>query len=233
MLRLLPSPTGSSLWARVLLLSILLIVLPAGTAAALAWGQAHGAPAGCRICISQVYGHGGKSGSPYNADFIELFNRSGAAQPLGGWRLDYADVHSEDWRTVDLGALTLPPHGYGLIALKGGATGAPLPPADITGNLNLGGSAGKVQLVDGENTLVDLLGYGDAEWAEGAPAAGAGNGEALLRADGGCTDSDDNAADFVPEPPQPRNSQAPAHSCGDDEPPTATATFLTDRDSHP
>ena len=99
---------------------------------------------------------------------------------LGGWRLDYADVHGDDWRTIDLGPLTLPPHGYSLIGLKGGAAGAPLPPADLTGNLNLGGSAGKVQLVDGANTLVDLLGYGDAEWSEGAPAAAGSPGTALL-----------------------------------------------------
>ena len=98
MLRLLP-PTGSSLWARTLLLALLLATLAVVVTGALAYG----ADAGCQVCISQAYGHGGMSGSPYNADFVELFNRSNEPRPLGGWHLDYADVHSESWRTVDLG----------------------------------------------------------------------------------------------------------------------------------
>ena len=54
-------------------------------------------------------------------DFVELFNRSDETQTLGGWRLDYADVHGEDWRTLDLSPLTLSPHRYALVGLKSGA----------------------------------------------------------------------------------------------------------------
>ena len=167
MLRWLHSPPGYGL----LVLTLLLTALVVGGFAILSVGPAYGASAGCHVCLSQIYGHGGKNGSAYNADFVELFSRSDKPQTLAGWRLDYADVHSEDWRTLDLSPLTLSPHGYALVSLKGGAAGTPLPAVDLAGNLNLGGSAGKLQLVDGENTLIDLVGYGEAEWSEGAPAA--------------------------------------------------------------
>jgi uncharacterized protein len=222
MRRLLPPPTGSSLWARILLFALVLAALPVVFAGALAFG----AGAGCEVCISQAYGHGGKSGSAYNADFVELFNRSSVPTSLTGWHLDYADARSESWRMVDLGALTLQPYSYALIALRADAAGTPLPPPDLVGNANLVGSAGKLLLVNDANTRIDVLGYGDVEWAEGAPALGADAGMALLRADGGCTDSDNNAADFVQGPPQPRNSQDPPHTCGGSEPPTPTATPL-------
>ena len=37
-----------------------------------------------QVVISQVYGGGGNSGAPYNADFLELHNISGAAQTTSG-----------------------------------------------------------------------------------------------------------------------------------------------------
>jgi hypothetical protein len=219
MLRLLHSPAGGSLLALLVLLAIASSAKPAVLAA----GPAQ--DAGCHVCLSQIYGHGGKGSSLYDADYVELFNRSDEAQRLVGWRLDYTDVHSEEWRTVDLSSLLLPPHRYALVGLKRGSSGSPLPQPDVTGNLNLGGDAGKLQLVDAENTLVDLLGYGDAEWAEGAPVPGAAAGAALLRLNGGCRDSDDNASDFVEGQPNPHNSQSPAQACSANVvPPVPAAT---------
>src|SRR6266498_848541 len=44
------------------------------------------------IVISQVYGGGGNSGAPFNADFIELFNRGSTAQSVAGWSVQYASA---------------------------------------------------------------------------------------------------------------------------------------------
>lgn len=44
------------------------------------------------LVIAQVYGGGGNSGAPYNADYIELFNRSSTSASLGGLSLQYASA---------------------------------------------------------------------------------------------------------------------------------------------
>ena len=36
------------------------------------------------VVISQVYGGGGNASAPYNADFVELFNRGGSAVNITG-----------------------------------------------------------------------------------------------------------------------------------------------------
>ena len=63
MLRWLHSPPGYGLLA----LTLLLTALAATDFAILSVGPAYGAPAGCRVCLSQIYGQGGKNGSTYNA----------------------------------------------------------------------------------------------------------------------------------------------------------------------
>ena len=62
--------------------------------------------------------------------------------------------------------------------------------------------------------IVDLVGYGTANFAEGAAAPAASSATALFRANGGCTDSDQNAADFTSGAPSPRNGSSPASQCG-------------------
>ena len=56
-------------------------------------------------------------------------------------------------------------------------------------------------------TIVDLVGYGAASFFEGAaPAPAPANAIAALRLNGGAVDTDQNRADFVQGPPNPRNS---------------------------
>ena len=67
----------------------------------------------------------------------------------------------------------------------------------------------------------DLIGWGSAADYEGAGAAAAlTNTTANLRNGSGCTDTDDNAADFADATPAPRNSSTQAVSCGSTPPPT-------------
>ena len=68
----------------------------------------------------------------------------------------------------------------------------------------------------------DFVGWGaSGADAEGTRAPATSNTTGLLRAEGGCQDSDDNAADFAAGEPAPRNSAAPATPCTGPQPPVA------------
>ena len=95
----------------------------------------------------------------------------------------------------------------------------------------MSGDAGKVALVTDATTLTlrrptatprprvrDLVGYGDANFFEGAAAAPAlSNTTAALRIGGGTVDTDNNDADFTAGAPNPRND---GPSAGADAAPT-------------
>jgi predicted extracellular nuclease len=190
------------------------------------------------IGISQVYGGGGNASAIYANDFVELHNRTAMAVAVDGMSVQYASATG----TGNLGANAnqlailsgvVPAGGYYLIRLaSGGATGAALPIADATNTgINMSGSAGKVALVNGTTGLgcnggsapcdaaasariVDLVGYGNADFREGTAVPTLGNTTAALRKDGGCTDSNDNLADFTVVAPVARNSVSTAVICG-------------------
>jgi hypothetical protein len=180
---------------------------------------------GSEIVISQIYGGGGNSGAPYRNDFVELFNRGSNTLNLAGWSVQYASASGSSWQSAAL-AGSLEPGRHLLLQLaSGGPNGSLLPAPDSTGSLSLGATAGKVALLNSTNLLsgacptssdlVDLVGYGSAALCfEGsAPAPAGANTRALLRASGGCVDSDDNASDFFATAPAPRNRNAPANGC--------------------
>src|SRR5262245_43257708 len=53
-----------------------------------------------QIVISQIYGGGNNSGALYDADFIELYNTTGAAINLStapGWCVAYAAATGTSW----------------------------------------------------------------------------------------------------------------------------------------
>ena len=78
---------------------------------------------------------------------------------IGGWSLQYASASGNGWdfNKQPLGG-TIAPGQYYLIALaSGGANGAPLPPANINGQINMSGTNGKVALVDSFDGLVGQL----------------------------------------------------------------------------
>jgi predicted outer membrane repeat protein len=189
------------------------------------------------IVITQIYGGGGNSGAPYNSDFVVLFNPSGTSYNIGGWSIQYASAT----RTGNFGSTAsmisilpsfdLQPGQYFLVKLREGTTGDPLPAADHTGSINLSASDGKVGLVsdslslgcNGGSTpcnpgqlarIVDLIGYGNADFYEGSGAAPKlTNSTAGFRENGGCQDTDDNADDFYADTPDPLNSASPFNSC--------------------
>lgn len=180
------------------------------------------------VVISQVYGGGGNSGATFQNDFIELFNRGNAAVNVGGWAIQYASSTGTTWQKTDLSG-TLAPGQYLLIQqASGGASGAALPTPDVTGTIAMAATAGKVVLTNNNTliasgtscpsgaTVVDLVGYGTAancfEGAGTTPTLSATT--AALRASNGCTETDNNNADFTASAPTPRNTASSAIICG-------------------
>ncbi len=177
------------------------------------------------VVISQVYGGGGNSGAALTNDFVEVFNASAQPVSLAGWSLQYASSTGSSWQVTPLGGVTLQPGQYYLVQQAMGAGGStPLPAPDATGTTAMSATAGKVALLSttaalsgaapASPAIVDLVGFGAAgifEGSAGAPTLS--NTTAALRAGGGCTDSNDNRADFASGAPSPRNRAAAFNVC--------------------
>src|ERR1051326_6626579 len=160
------------------------------------------------ITISQVYGGGGNAGAPYGNAFIELYNRGTASVAVTGWTVQYASATGSSWSKTALTGSIAPGHHY-LVKESGGTTGAALPTPDATGTIAMSATAGKVALVTNATALTcstgcatgagvrDFVGYGTtASSSEGSPTGNLSYTTAALRAGGGATDTDHNAADF-------------------------------------
>jgi uncharacterized protein len=182
------------------------------------------------IVISQVYGGGGNTGATYKNDFIELFNRSAEPVNITGWSVQYASAANAFSQKTTLTG-TIQPGQYFLVQQAAGTGGTVnLPTPEVIGTMAMSGTAGKVALVNndiqltcgttaatciGNAAVVDLVGYGStASNFEGSGATPApSNTIAVLRASNGCTDADNNAADFAAAAPNPRNATSPLNAC--------------------
>src|SRR5437870_4212687 len=194
------------------------------------------------LVLSQIYGGGGNAGppaAPYQNDFIEVFNKSLALIDTTGMSVQYTSATG----TGNFGSATnlitplsgfLAPGQYLLVQeASGGAVGSPLPTPDITDSspINMSATGGKVALVNSTTGLgcnggstpcsaaqvaliIDLIGYDGANFFEGAAAAPTlSNTTAAIRANAGCVDTDNNAADFAAAAPAPRNTSSAIKDC--------------------
>jgi hypothetical protein len=179
------------------------------------------------IVISQVYGGGNTTGSAFNRDFIELFNRGTQAVSLDGWSVQYQQTASFLWLDgLELPAVSIPPGGYFLIGIGNAGAGAPLPAVDAADSgFAMAAATGRIALVqapslaDGlcsDPVIVDLVQYGGtaSTCCETAPTPALSATTAAHRRSAGCEDSNSNHADFEVAAPSPRNSSAAAHTCG-------------------
>ena len=213
----------------ITILALMLMALPMQSAQAIS----------TTIVISQVYGGGGNTGAPYTNDFVELFNRGTTTVSLSGWSIQYASATG----TGNFGSATnlitplsgsLAPGQYLLVQEASSSVGAPLPTPDVTDAtpIAMAAGAGKVALVNTTTSLgcngsagqpcspsalasiVDLVGYGNANFFEGSGAAPTlSNTTGALRLANGCTDTDNNVTDFVVAAPAPRNTASPLNPC--------------------
>ena len=223
------------LFSSISILALVLMALPMQSAGAVSMD----------IVISQIYGGGGNSGATYTHDFIELFNRGSSSVSLEGWSVQYASAtgtgtFGSATNSITPLSGTLAPGQYLLIQEAQGSGGTtPLPTPDVTDAtpIAMSGTGGKVALVNtttplGCNgsvgqpcsvgalaTIVDLVDWDGANFFEGAGAAPATtNTTAVLRADAGCMDTDNNSMDFTAAAPAPRNTASPLNPCSAAEP---------------
>jgi predicted extracellular nuclease len=201
------------------------VLKPVCAAALLAMsGMAHAG-----VVISQIYGG---NGSTFASDYVELFNNGTTVENIAGWSIQYssatgAGLFSGNGITALTGSLQ--PGQYYLAKLTT-TSGPALPTADATGTTNVSSSAGKVVLVNvstglacnGGSTvctsaqtaqIVDLVGFGNANYFEGTAAPALTSTTALLRVGNGCTDTNVNSADFAPGTPAPRNTATALAPC--------------------
>lgn len=183
------------------------------------------------IVISQIYGGGGNGGATFKNDFIELFNRSSSPVSIVGWSVQYASSGGTTWSKTAL-AGSIAPGQYYLVQEAAGTGGTVnLPTPDVSGNIPMAATGGKVALVNNNVTIVsgtscptgasiiDFIGYDGANCSETSPAATLGNSVAALRELNGCVDTDNNAADFAAGNPNPRNTLSAVTNCSLPPPP--------------
>jgi hypothetical protein len=182
--------------------------------------------ANAQVRISQVFGGAGCTTpgcSAYTNDYVELFNAGASAVDLSTWSIQYASATGNFTQRLNLTG-SIQPGSYYLIQLAGNTNGLlPLPTPDATGTISMAAGAGKVALVNTQvnapacpdASIVDLVGYGTTAncfETSAAPAPGS-NFNAIFRALGGCTDTNNNGADFSAAAAAPRNSSN-SQSCG-------------------
>ena len=186
------------------------------------------AAASSTLVISQVYGGGGNAGATLKNDFIELFNRGTRRHADRLVRAVHLRPPARRWQVTDpvrhdrAGPL-LPRAGGGG---AGGTVNLPTP--DATGTIAMArhgrqGRAGRsarprlpaaARPAPSSSTSSATARRPTASKAPARPRAPA-NTTAVIRANGGCTDTNNNATDFThPRPPTPRNSATAANICG-------------------
>ncbi|WP_126652276.1 lamin tail domain-containing protein [Chryseobacterium aureum] len=186
-----------------------------------------------QVTIAQVYGGGGNSGATFNRDYVVLFNKTSSAVDMSGWSLQYGSSGSTAaWSGVATfpSGTTIQAYSYFLVgfASQNVAVGAVLPitvdldtPITGTGNINLAAANGKVALMTNATIIngttptgaIDFVGYGTANASEGTPTSAPSATNAILRLNGGCTDTNVNSADFVLGTPSPLNSASATNVC--------------------
>ena len=181
------------------------------------------------IVISQVYGGGGGGSATttysYNQDFVEIFNRSTNPVNISGYTIQYASAAGgfNGVSPVVPTGTTLAPGQYYSFALGAvGTVGANLPATDLsTANMvSISATNGKVALVKNNTAvgtsftsanIVDLVGFGTANYAEGSAVPNPINSTTTAatatpvlstttsaqRLSGGCIDTDKNNNDFT------------------------------------
>ena len=180
------------------------IALAAGTVSVVA-PTASAATDGSNVVINEVYGGGGNKSAAYNKDFVELYNPTEQPINLTGWKLKQYSAKGNLGTAVALEG-TIPAGGYFLISGAGGTNGDALPQADVESGFNFSGTEAIAKLIDANDTVADLVGWGGATQFEGTVAGKTGNNGLSVQRGNVGVDTDNNADDFIVAAPTPQNS---------------------------
>jgi len=191
---------------------------------------------GPAVVISQLFGAGGNVGGAFDADFVELHNRTNAPIDLTGWSLQYGSRFSvTNWSGNFSLHGSIAANGFLLAKVGDSDTtrdGGPLPAPFINsvdgGTFDMAIANGKVALVSSTTIIngacpstpdvVDFVGYGTANCAKDAGVPALTSSLAGFRKEVGgtspaCVDTGSNAADFVSGTPVPRNAGSGTSTC--------------------
>ncbi len=179
-----------------------------------------------QVVISQVYAGSTPFSPVYRNGFIELRNTGNTAVNLSGWSVQYADWNSTTWSVTPLSG-SIAPRGFYLVGQFTGPADSSLPATDAFGSVSMTTGAGKVALLNNQirltsacatspsSSVVDLVGWGSpfVYCAESTAVPGLNDSTSATRTSNGCTDTNNNSADFVIGTPAPRNSLTTPLSC--------------------
>ncbi len=170
------------------------------------------------LVISEVYGAGGNSGATHNADFVELYNPTGAAVSLDGMSVQYRSQSGTSGNAFALSGSVAAGEHYLIQMSNTGANGAALTGVDATASpaFAMSGSDGQVLLLNsttgfagtgdvaGNAAIRDMVGYGDgaATFETSRTGVDLTSTTSAQRYDN-LPDTDDNAADFSEAGPTP------------------------------
>lgn len=160
------------------------------------------------IIINQAYGRADKTDAAISHSFIELYNPSGAEADLTDYSLQYAKTGA-DWIKLDLTGVTIPAKTSFLVrcySADGEASRYVIEDYDKAwAECQINNDAFKIALVSNQVTLttaspssgdgvIDLLGAGTTDYAEGDPITGISKQKAARRIS--LSDTDNNSVDF-------------------------------------
>ncbi|HET7305742.1 MAG TPA: lamin tail domain-containing protein [Segeticoccus sp.] len=181
------------------------------------------------VVVSEAYGGGGNSGATLTNDFVELFNSSDTSVDLSGWKVAYwsaSHVAGDPPSSTTKLSGTIGAGEHYLVQEAAGRGGTePLPTPDATGSIFMSSSGAEVAVLDADGDVVDLLGWGDANYSEGAPAPETDNETSVARRSA-CYDTDSNLADFAVGDPAPQNASTAAVDCSTVPPPPSHAATV-------
>nr|CBH37855.1 hypothetical secreted protein, periplasmic copper-binding protein (NosD) family [uncultured archaeon] len=161
------------------------------------------------VVISAVYPNVDNA----HSEWIELYNPTAENVDIGGWTID----SSKDLADATIPKVTIPAHGFYLIADKGFSTekdDPSWPDADLEEPITLTNDNGWCRL-NNSGSFVDTVGWGTATTNETQNVDKPAEGKSIERKplkDGyaPCQDTDDNSVDFLKQgTPTPKNSLSP------------------------
>lgn len=162
-------------------------------------------PCDGRVVINELMTAGTKA----TDEFIELYNPSACAVPLGGWKIGYraeSGNAAPPIHTFVAGA-AIPAKSFLVI---GTADFAGKKDVTITSSTSMAADSGQVGLEDDEGKLIDAVGYGTAAgpYVEGTPAPTPDTSGSIARKSDG-VDTNDNRADFAKTKPHSAGAPNP------------------------
>lgn len=168
------------------------------------------------LTVNEVQIEGAAGTGGVEDDWVELYNPTAAAIDLTGWSIQKASASGGSIVRQELSG-SVPAQGYFLIVRNGASTTPSLKnSADLLAGETFSLAANNIIYLADNNlnvvpaspgpNIIDYVGFGTANYAEGATTTNPARGKSISRVPDG-EDTDNNLADFaVLDTPTPKNS---------------------------